>query len=82
MAKKKTARARIDEDLREDFDWALTETGMSEAQLLEASIKAFVAYVKEHGGIWLPLAIIPKPKGEKKSPQKKTPKTAAAPHGA
>jgi hypothetical protein len=65
MAKKKTAQARIDVDLRTDFDWALTETGLGETQFIEACIKALVEQVKAEGGIWLPLAIVPKRKGKR-----------------
>jgi hypothetical protein len=61
MARSSHARARIKEDLRSDFDWALKKTGMTETQFLEASIRAFVDYVRHHGGIWLPLQIEPKP---------------------
>lgn len=61
VAKKRTVQARIDEPLRSDFDWALEKTGMGETQFLEACIRAFIEYVRKHGGIWLPLQIEPKP---------------------
>jgi hypothetical protein len=60
MAKRSTAQARIDEDLRKDFDWALGHTGLGETQFLEACIKALVREVQEKGEITLPLAIVPK----------------------
>jgi hypothetical protein len=60
MARSKKVQCRIPEVVRNDFDQALEITGMGETQFVEAAIKAFIEYVREHGGIWLPLAIVPK----------------------
>lgn len=56
----KPIHVRIEEDLQKDFAEVLELTGMGETQFVKASIRALIEYVREHGEIRLPLAIVPK----------------------
>jgi len=51
---------RIDDQMRKDFDEVMEITGLGDTQFVKAAIRALVDYVREHGEIRLPLAIIPK----------------------
>jgi antitoxin component of RelBE/YafQ-DinJ toxin-antitoxin module len=60
MGKEQRVNVRVDPGLRNDFDEALELTGLGETQFVKAAIKALVEYVREHGEITLPLALLPK----------------------
>jgi len=70
---KKPIYVRIEDEMRKDFDSVLELTGLGETQFVKAAIKALVEYVRQHGEITLPLAIVPKSERSK---------TAAAPQHA
>jgi hypothetical protein len=69
----KPIHVRIPPELRADFEEVLNVTGLGETQFVKAAIAALVEYVREHGEITIPIALIPKSK------QQKAAKTAALP---
>lgn len=83
MPKPKKVQCRVPEDLRDAFDRALELTGMGETQFVEACLKAFIEYVREHQEITLPLAIIPKSEAKKPVPAAPAvrPSTPTTEHG-
>jgi hypothetical protein len=51
---------RLDPAARERLRKVCELTGLDEPTAMRACIQAFIEHVEEKGGIWLPLAIVPK----------------------
>ena len=62
MAKDDRMHFRLDPAARAKLKKACALTGLDEAGALRACIQAFTDYVDQHGGIFLPLAIVPQSK--------------------
>jgi hypothetical protein len=54
---------RASDELKERLQRAAKKVKLSETALAEAAVEATVQYIEEHGGIWLPLRVIPAPQG-------------------
>jgi hypothetical protein len=60
MAKDVRMHFRLDPVAREKLQRACELTGLDEPSAMRACIQAFIEHIEENGGIWLPLAIVPK----------------------
>lgn len=60
MPKPERINFRISPADREKLKQVCELTGLDEPTALRACVVAFIEHVEEHGGIWLPLAILPK----------------------
>lgn len=68
MGKDERLHLRLDTEARKKLLRACELTGLDEATALRACVSAFIEYVEENGGIWLPLAILPKSTVKKSLP--------------
>jgi len=60
MAKGYRVSVRVGDELGSSFQESLGITGLGETQFINQAIEAFVQYVREHGEITIPLAIVPR----------------------
>lgn len=64
--KTELVQVRITPELRKQVEEVVAKTGIPQSILVEACIKAFVDYVREHDEITLPLTVKPLSAEEKK----------------
>ena len=85
MGKDDRLHFRLDPEARKKLQRACELTGLDEPTALRACIQAFIEHIEQNGGIWLPLAIVPKASTDAAEVSRKSPRpsqhSSPLPHG-
>jgi hypothetical protein len=61
VAKDTRIAFRASEEMKRRLQSASKKVKLNETALAEAAVEAAVEYIEKHGGIWLPLQVVPRP---------------------